>query len=59
MLAVLAGVVHNRQRADDYEHDEDNDYRGLHSGLASLSPFRFLSSEKSVSLVGELVTARQ
>ena len=32
MLAGLAGVVHDRQRADSHEHnrDEDNDYGALH-----------------------------
>ena len=36
MLAALAGVVHNRQRADGRKHnrDEDNDQGALHGDLA-------------------------
>jgi len=36
MLAALAGVVHDRQRADGDEHnrDEDNDQGALHGDLA-------------------------
>ena len=36
MLAALAGVVYNRQRADGDEHnrDEDNDLGALHGDLA-------------------------
>ena len=36
MLAALAGVVHDRQRADGDAHnrDEDNDQGALHGGRA-------------------------
>ena len=42
MLAVLAGVVHDCQRADSHEdsRNEDNEYRALHGGLAPLATHR-------------------
>ena len=46
MLAALADVVHDRQRADSHEHnrDEDNDYGAFHSGLAPPGRRAYLST---------------
>ena len=49
MLASLADVVHDRQRADSHEHnrDEENDQEVLHIDLAPLAAQRriFVVSE--------------
>jgi hypothetical protein len=41
MLAALAGIVHDRQRADGSKHESngDNDQRGFHGDLATAGPF--------------------
>jgi hypothetical protein len=55
MLAALAGVVHDRQRADGDEHnrDEDNDQGALHDDLApghSLTEFSSFKNELRVNV---------
>jgi hypothetical protein len=45
MLAALAGIVHDRQRANGSKHeaDADNDQRGLHGDLATAGRFAQVS----------------
>lgn len=45
MLAALAGIVHDRERADGSKHkgDGDNDQRGFHGDLANAGPFAQVS----------------
>ena len=57
---ALAGVVHDRQSAADYENNsgEDHQYRGFHCGLANAVPqslpsrFSAVQNERTVNVRG-------
>jgi hypothetical protein len=62
MLAALAGVIHDCQRADDHEHNrDDGNYQwGLHGGLAapdhSRAEFSWFKHEPAVNALGAPAT---